>query len=319
MSDNVYADAGFDRASHRRCDGDWIAARLADPATRFVAVWRSRNLVATGAEPRAALLARGALDAGIDDLAARLGEAVVLGSHDEAVYFALDLSDLAETAAAGLAPEAELVDLRHVGAVLPAVESGLLAYARGILHWHRHHRFCGRCGAPTEAREAGHIRLCTDAACTKLHFPRTDPAVIMAITRGERVLLGRQKNWAEGLYSTLAGFVEPGESLEDAVRREVLEEAGITVGRVAYQSSQPWPFPASLMIGFVGEAESETITIETNELEDARWFSRDELATAGNWLPGRELSEAGDGSLRLPNEDSISRRLIDDWRAGRTP
>ena len=319
MSENVYADAGFDRATHRRRDGDWIAARLADPATRFVVVWRSRNLVVTGEAPHAVLLGHRALEAGLDDLATRLGEAVVLGSHDAAVYFALDLSDLAGDAAAGLAPEAEFVDLRHVGAVLPAVESGLLAYARGILYWHRNHYFCGHCGAPTEAREAGHMRACTDAACAKLHFPRTDPAVIMAITRDERVLLGRQKDWAEGLYSTLAGFVEPGESLEDAVRREVLEEAGVIVGWVAYHSSQPWPFPASLMIGFVGEAESEVIDIATDELEDARWFTRDELAAAGNWLLGRELSEAGDGSLRLPNEDSISRRLIDDWRVGRTP
>jgi NAD+ diphosphatase len=319
MNENVYADAGLDRASYLRRDATWIAARLADPATRFVTVWRGRNLVVTGGEPRAALLGRPVLDAGLDDLAARLDNAVILGRHNEAVYVALDISDLAETAAAGLAPEAELVDLRDVGAVLPAVESGLLAYARGIVHWHRQHRFCGHCGARAEAREGGHMRICSAKECARLHFPRTDPAVIMAITRNDRVLLGRQKNWAAGLYSTLAGFVEPGESLEDAVRREVFEEAGVAVGRVAYHSSQPWPFPASLMIGFVGEALDDAIELATDELEDARWFSREELATAGNWLLERDLSEAGDGSLRLPNTDSISRRLIDDWRAGRTP
>ena len=171
-----------------------------------------------------------------------------------------------------------------------------------MIFWHSRHRFCGVCGAPTRSEEAGHVRRCTEAGCATMHFPRTDPAVIMLVTDGDRALLGRNKNFLPGMYSTLAGFVEPGESLEDAVAREVREETAIEVGAVHYHSSQPWPFPANIMLGFYAEAASTAITVDYGELEDARWFERD-------WL----LSHTDDDNFRLPRRDFIARRLIEDW------
>jgi NAD+ diphosphatase len=162
------------------------------------------------------------------------------------------------------------------------------------------------CGSPTRSEEAGHMRRCSDPACHAMHFPRTDPAVIMLVTDGDRALLGRNKNFVPGMYSTLAGFVEPGESLEDAVAREVREETAIAVSAVHYHSSQPWPFPANIMLGFYAEAASTEITVDYGELEDARWFER-------GWL----LSHIDDDSFRMPRRDSIARRLIGDWLADR--
>jgi len=180
----------------------------------------------------------------------------------------------------------------------------MLAYARGILHWHRQTRFCGVCGSPTELREAGHLRVCTNPACAAHHFPRTDPAVIMLVSRGDRCLLGRKSEWPDGMYSTLAGFVEPGESLENAVAREVMEETGVAISNIRYHSSQPWPFPASLMLGFYATAETEEINYDPAELEHARWFTRAELA------------DGGAGIRHRPRSDSIARRLIETWVAG---
>jgi NAD+ diphosphatase len=198
-------------------------------------------------------------------------------------------------------------DLRHVAPRLDRREGALLALARAMMFWHARHRYCGLCGSPTRSEEAGHMRRCTDPACNTMHFPRTDPAVIMLVTDGDRVLLGRNKNFPlPGMYSTLAGFVEPGESLEDAVAREVREETGVEVGAVHYHSSQPWPFPANIMLGFYAEARTTEITIDYGELEDARWFARD-------WL----LTHTDDDAFRLPRLDSIARRLIEDWLHGR--
>jgi len=211
-------------------------------------------------------------------------------------------------AAAGIAEAGvRFADLRQLGARLDRREGSLLALARAMLFWHSRHRFCGLCGNPTRSEEAGHMRRCTDPACHTVHFPRTDPAVIMLVTDGDRALLGRNKNFpVPGMYSTLAGFVEPGESLEDAVTREVREETAIEVAAVHYHSSQPWPFPANIMLGFYAEAATSEIAVDYGELEDARWFERDWLA-----------SHADDDTFRLPRRDSIARRLIEDWLHGR--
>ena len=321
---NYYAAPGFERAGLRRREPDWIRARLFHPESVFVPVWRSQNLVleVAGGEPRAALLtieAAGAMLAGLseDEIAERLsqGHCVFLGVVDERAHFALDVSHHDEPletlrspalAAAGIAEAGvRFADLRQLAGRLDHREGALLALARAMMFWHSRHRFCGVCGSPTRSEEAGHMRRCTDPACAAMHFPRTDPAVIMLVTDGERALLGRNKNFVAGMYSTLAGFVEPGESLEDAVAREVREETAIEVGAVHYHSSQPWPFPANIMLGFYAEATSTAITVDYGELEDARWFERD-------WL----LSHADDDSFRLPRRDSIARRLIEDWLAG---
>ena len=169
-----------------------------------------------------------------------------------------------------------VMDLRAAAmtGTAPLEELGILACAKSLLDWHARHRFCANCGAPTAPAQAGYRRDC--AACGAQHFPRTDPVVIMLIARGDRCLLGRQSRFPPGMYSCLAGFMEPGETIEAAVRRETFEEAGVTVGAVRYAASQPWPFPASLMIGCIGEAESEVLAVDREELDDARWFTRDD-------------------------------------------
>ncbi len=306
---NVYSGAGLDRADHLRGDEGAMGRILRDPATRFVAVWRSQNLVAASSAegPTVSWLSgENALA-----MAQRASEQVFLGleaaQSAATAYVALDFSEhempLEALALDGLS---EFRDLREVGALLPQRDGSILAYARGLMHWHRHHRFCGRCGAPTESRKGGHQRVCTRPACGHEHFPRTDPAVIMLVHDGESCVLGRRPGWAPGLHSTLAGFVEPGESLEVAVAREVLEEAGLEVplAGMRYNSSQPWPFPASLMLGFHARAERAPLTVYDEELESANWYSRDTLLNLGE-----------DDELRLPRGDSIARRLIEDWLA----
>ncbi len=294
---NFYS-GGLDRVSHLRKDAAWLAERRAHASSRFVPVWRGLNLIAggAGAEPRAIML-------GSDAIMAETSATVLLGLHEECAYFACDLSSLeAPLAAIRSAVPAEFIDLRRVGPVLPRGEGSLLAYARGLAYWHSRHGFCGVCGSPTVAEDAGHVRRCTNAACNAVHFPRTDPAVIMLVHDGERCLLGRQKAWPQGMHSTLAGFVEPGESLEEAVAREVYEETKVTLDEIVYHSSQPWPFPASLMLGFHASARSTRIEVDQTELEDARWYEK-------SWL----LTHQDDEQFRLPRRDSIARRLLEDW------
>ena len=321
---NYYTAPEFERAGLRRREPEWIRARIADATSLFVPVWRNHNLVIeiAGGEPRAITLAGETLTGLGGDPGDRLdaGEVVFLGIVDDRAHFALDLSRVEAPlealrspalTAAGIAEADDarigvrFADLRHLAGRLPREEGALLALARAMAFWHTRHRFCGVCGAPTRSEEAGHMRRCTKAACNAMHFPRTDPAVIMLVTDGDRALLGRNKNFVAGMYSTLAGFVEPGESLEDAVAREVREESGIEVSAVHYHSSQPWPFPANIMLGFYAEATTTEIAVDYTELEDARWFERD-------WL----RAHIDDDSFRLPRLDSIARRLIGDWLAG---
>ena len=319
---NYYTAPGFERAGLKRRDMEWIREQAGHAAAQFVPVWRSQNLVIdiADADPRAIVLSTESvaslLGEGDPDAHFAEGRLVFLGVIDEQAHFAVDLSHI-ETpldmlaspalAASGI-PEggARFADLRQLAGRLARHEGALLALARAMVWWHSRHRFCGLCGSPTLSEEAGHMRRCTNPDCKAMHFPRTDPAVIMLVADGERVLLGRNKNFPPGMYSTLAGFVEPGESLEDAVAREVREETAIEVGQVVYHSSQPWPFPANIMLGFHAEAVSSEITVDYGELEDARWFERD-------WL----LSHVDDNTFRLPRLDSIARRLVEDWLHGR--
>ena len=296
---NVFAGGTLDRAAHLRRDPEWLAARRADPDTCLVPQWRGRSLIRW--EGDAASAVRLKVGEAPDELRGllELADPVLLGLADGVPHLGLDLS-CHEDAEGHLAALGELLDLRSAGSVLPADDAALLAYARGLFHWHSRHRFCGACGTPTESRQGGHVRTCP--ACEIDHFPRTDPAVIMLVTRGDTALLGHQDAWPEGMYSTLAGFVEPGECLEEAVAREVMEEAGVAVEDVQYHSSQPWPFPGSLMLGFTARATTDEIHLRDGELADARWFHRDELRAA-----------EGPPGLRLPSEISIARRLVEDW------
>ncbi len=294
---NPYTGSPLDRAAHKRDDADFIQAALHHPDTLFAPVWRARSLMKGVAEGRP----EGLLISGAAAEAFRMagGPWAYLGDWNGRPTFAVDCSAAEDPLP--LLPEAigTFTDLRAVAGLLPADEASVLAHARGLMHWRTKHNFCGICGAACQPKSAGHTMHCT--GCGADHFPRTDPAVIMLVVRGDYALLGHSPRFVNNMYSTLAGFVEPGESLEEAVRREVLEEAGVQVGRVFYHSSQPWPFPASVMLGFHAEALSEEITIDTNELKDARWFSREQM---------RNPKAHG---FNLPRGDSIASRLIADW------
>jgi len=301
---NVLAEPAVDRRSERRGDADWLARRLADPSSQLTAVWRERSLVFDahtgdrGPVPGtvATVEAAGLVD-GAEDV-------VFLGEAEGVAYFSVDLSEREDPLVGPLRGAGRFVELRQVGAAMSGRGANLLAYARAMATWHRRHRFCGQCGAATESRNAGHLRVCT--ACGIEHFPRTDPAVIMLVHTeagdGGSCLLGRQASWPSGMFSALAGFVEPGESLESAVAREVREETGIAVDTVRYHSSQPWPFPTSIMLGFYATSPGGDVQVDTEELEQAVWATRAELEYA---LRVREV--------RLPPPFSIARRLIDDW------
>jgi len=293
---NFYA-GGLDHATHRRKDREWLTQRLAHAASRFVPVWRNQSLVvdAQGEAPRAVCPPRPEISAE--------GETVLLGLSGAQAYFAIDLSALDNPLQDIRADDrAAFVDLRRVGPLLPREEGALLAYARGMLHWHARHRFCAVCGHASRSEQAGHLRRCSNPACGATHFPRTDPAVIMLVHDGDHCLLGRQRAWLPGMHSTLAGFVEPGESLEEAVAREVREETGIVIEDIAYHSSQPWPFPSSLMLGFYARARTRDLHLDGDELEAAHWFARDFI-----------LQHRDDDQFRLPRRDSIARRLIEEW------
>lgn len=302
---NVYGFSGLDRSAHIRENEGWLDELLERPSTVLVPVWRSRSLVLEMEQPRAALLSV----VTHRRLVTYADTVIFLGERDGVAHVAVDLSSLEETDVTLVltADQGTFLDLRQIGPLLGRFEGSILAYARGILWWHQRHKFCGVCGSPTESRKGGHQRSCCNADCGTPHFPRTDPAVIMLVHDGERCLLGRQKIWPEGMYSTLAGFVEPGETLEEAVAREVWEESGIDVRDVRYHSSQPWPFPSSLMLGFHATAKSFDIERNDDELGDAQWFTVDQLANfeaIGKFLPRR---------------DSIARRLVQDWVMGTRP
>ena len=303
---NHFSFGGLDRDVISREESNCLDFVLERPETRIVPIWRSLNLFSgaleTGKTPVPAYLSTEEAT----DLIKIAKNQVYLGKQNVAntliSYLAIDISSLEEDEATNkLAPWGKFADLREIGPLIGGIEGSILAYARGIIFWHSRNGYCGVCGKATIATKGGHQRNCTKKGCACLHFPRTDPAVIMLVKDGDRVLLGRQKIWPAGLYSTLAGFVEPGETIEHAVAREVYEEAGIIVKDITYQHSQPWPFPSSLMLGFTAEACTKKINLNDAELEDAKWFTRSEM------LNFEEQEKF------LPRKVSVSRRLIDDW------
>ncbi len=286
-----------DRLGVRRRDDAWLAARWAEPSTRVLVVSGTHVRPRDG---RPVWVAPGEAPDGLR---------VLVGERGGTTYAAVVTSSRTAREEEGWVPLRELLPVLAGEAV---DEAPMVFHALGLAEWHAATRWCPRCGAALEPRSAGHELSCT--RCGRRQFPRTDPAVIMTVTAGEpgspdeRCLLGHQAVWPEGRYSTLAGFCEPGETLEDAVRREVAEETGIAVGEVTYVGNQAWPLPASLMLGFVARATSTDIAVDDDEIEDARWFTREELR-----------AEAETGRVVLPGPISISRALIEQWYGGPLP
>ncbi len=296
---NTFAGLALERNAERREDAGFGAAKRADQRARFLLLDAgrpgSRRVLVAAAPPRLRWLSR--------EEATALGlalEATYLGDDGQGPLFSLG-ADAAQATRAAQLPGVAWMDLRAAGAALSGFEAGVFAYARALAFWQARTRFCGACGAPLELVAFGHRGQCSNPACGLEHFPRVDPAMIVIVGWRERCLLGRQPSWDPGRYSALAGFVEPGESIEDAVRREVYEEAGVRVGACRYHSSQPWPFPSSLMLGFRAEALDPALRIGP-ELADARWFGVDEL-----------VEGVRSGSLGVPPPLSVAHRLIADW------
>jgi NAD+ diphosphatase len=311
---NAFTGAALDRAGDgRRLDAEWLAAQRADPAARALVAGDRGLLVREG---HLELVPLASLDG---------AEPYLLGLDDRGPVYAYDEDPVREglpplIGAGGVRGEpppgsrGERVGLRAAAATLVRAEGGLAAYACALLNWHRRHRFCANCAQETELVEGGLTRHCP--RCGAEHHPRTDPVVIMLVTDGaERLLLGRQAAWPTGRYSALAGFVEPGESLEEAVAREVREESAVRVGRPRYIASQPWPFPASLMLGFSAPYAGGEPEIRDAELQDVRWFSRAEIAAAAAEDDDSQWGTPGDagGELRLPPRLAIARHLVEDW------
>ncbi|TNE36292.1 MAG: NAD(+) diphosphatase [Alphaproteobacteria bacterium] len=314
---NTFANSPLDRAAHRRLDPDWIGAARQAETSLIIPFWRLQPLVLPP------LREGEGHDAGwmrpdlIKDLPQGPGGSLFLGVKGERAYFAQDLDPARSPEEEGpLAGLGEFMEMRAAGTVLPGGDAAILAQAKAMIDWHARHGFCAVCGAPTHIQEAGYKRVCP--SCQAEHFPRTDPVVIMLATDGERALLGNGKGWPPKMFSTLAGFVEPGESIEEAVAREVFEETGIKVAEVSYHSTQPWPFPSSLMIGCIAQASTTDITIDPNELAQAVWFDRDvvrDAVKAAEAGAGLGLNRRGprEAPLWVPPPMAISHQLIKAW------
>ena len=299
MKDLAYSGGYLDRASYRRSDPGWVAALADSPGARLVPLWRDHCLVS--GDPPVPLAA---LDAGRSAAVREAGTALFLGMDGDAGLFVVDLSSLDESAAIEITGAERIGDLRAFAGTLGSAEAAILAYARGLVYWNRNQQFCGTCGTATLSRHAGHLRICADESCARLHFPRIEPAVITLVESAgppQRCLMARHNGSAPDSYALLAGFVEIGESLEDAVRREVAEEAGVSLVTVDYFASQAWPFPAGLMVGFRATAASQTVTADGKEILEARWFTR------------AELSQRAAAGRRLGRVDSIDRQLLRSW------
>ena len=309
----TFGGSGLDRAGELRSDPEGLRAALADPAARAIVFWRGKPLMST---ERPAGLIRLALDHAV--LHDAVEAPILLGREDGGPVFAVDVSGwmpqgLDESSLGGFLDPSEqrhpalpdwmvFAELRRVMTWLTPRDAELAASGKAVFGWHESHRFCAKCGEATAPARGGWQRNCP--ACKASHFPRTDPVVIMLITHGNSVLVGRSPGWPQGMYSLLAGFVEPGETLEAAVRREVFEEAGVRVGEVGYLASQPWPFPASLMFGCWGQATSSDITIDPVEIEDARWITREDMMT---------ISQGHHPEIMPARKGAIAHFLIERW------
>ncbi len=307
-----YSQMHLDRCTNQRKDKRWLKTQFNSNNALFCTIENGNNLFTEHSDPIYLKPEQ------VTDLS--INSCVFLGKDDQHSFFAFDSNKLNLADQDKLKLLGQWLPLRNIGATLKQSDCAILALAKGLIHWHKTHLYCGKCGALNKLIEAGHARQCTHSQCRNMTFPRTDPAVIMLIEHLDehgvaRCLLGRQSAWQPGMYSTLAGFVDPGETLEEAVAREVLEESGIIVetNDVSYIASQPWPFPASIMLGFCASASSQEIDISNDDLEDAQWFTREQIA---QFVAKEDLVDYQEGQFRMSSIDSISHYLISEWHTG---
>lgn len=297
----------LNRASEKRTDADWIESKRRDLSSLVLPFWRLEPFL-VGSEKSAPVTELGLLRPGIaDSLASAGAPCIFLGLDGDRAVFALDISEAVDPANDGpLAGLGSFRDARTAAQLVSIKDAAIIAQAKALIDWHQRHGFCPRCGASTKMMDAGYRRLCGN--CNAEHFPRVDPVVIMLATDGDACLVGRGKQFPPGMFSALAGFIEPGETIEEAVRRELMEEASAKVGKVTYYATQPWPFPSSLMIGCFAEAESRDVKVDENEIAELRWIER---SVARELIAGKRV----DG-MQVPPPIAIAHHLIKTWALG---
>lgn len=294
---NRFTSVRLDRLVEYRDDVEWVKTAQDSEAARFVPLWRSRSLLASTDDGQIAVYLQPDELEQLDTIA----PPTLLGTDGKRFFFAVSINDKQREDILNKHPEAKFIDLRRASVDMDAKHAGVLAYAKALHYWQHRHSFCGACGSPNQLRSSGHKLVCSNEECARQSFPRIDPAIIVLVTHGDACLLGRNANWPPKRFSTLAGFVEPGESLEDALVREVFEEASVRLSEIRYVSSQPWPFPASSMCGFYAEAVSRDHQT-SEELEELEWFTVSSLEDA-----------VRKGDLLLSPPVSIAFRLLADW------
>jgi NAD+ diphosphatase len=306
-----YRELNLDRASESRKDPRWIEQQWTRQQCRVFVLNDDKSLMRWSGDDLVTPEATHLPQSDVSDLVDELEHLVFLGFDPKGPLFALDVSHHSDDLLQPYLGDSEFIDLRDVAWQLDAQQAAQLAYARGLVFWNRNHRYCGLCGSSTLSEYGGHMRRCSDSSCARMHFPRTDPAVIMLVEdctdpKRPRCLLARNSRFPSRMMSTLAGFVDPLESLEETVEREVFEECGIRVDRVVYQASQPWPFPSSIMLGFRARALTFDIVVDGVEIDEAHWFEAEQLKSFGEWGDGGE-------NYSLPRQDSIARYLVNSW------
>ena len=302
-----FAGSALNRASEKRTDSNWIESKRREPSSLILPMWRLEPFI-LGSEKSGPPFELGLVRAEIaDSIAGAEAVCIFLGLDGERAVFALDVSAAGDPANIGaLAGLGYFRDARVAGSMVSIKDSAIIAQAKAMIDWHQRHGFCPKCGAPTKIMDAGYRRLC--GQCNAEHFPRVDPVVIMLATHGEACLVGRGKLFPPGMFSALAGFVEPGETIEEAVRRELMEEASVKVGEVSYYATQPWPFPSSLMIGCFAKADSRDAKVDENELAEVRWLER---GVARELIEGKQIE-----GIRVPPPVAIAHHLIRTWALG---
>ncbi len=297
---NTFAGNPLDRVSEHRSDPEWIAAQLAAPDALGLALWNGKPLVETA---KAGGIQIAYIPAGMaKELAGGPEKLLFMGLWQGVAVFAVDLDGRPDPADGPLEGLGRFEDLRVIAMTMPGTEAAIVATAKSMFEWRRKHRFCSACGQPSEVADGGWKRVCP--SCETQHFPRTDPVVIMLAVKGERCLVGRQAAWPKLMYSALAGFLEPGESIEEACARELWEEARLKTRSVRYHSTQPWPYPSSLMIGLIAEVENDDAVADQVELDEVRWMTREETRAM---LRG-EVADA-----KAPGALAIAHQLIKAW------